>query len=121
MTRRHSKQRQSLIQHLQWKPVRCSLSQLLAGGRLVINAIRKEEKDKAELLALDYERDLWQEKSIRSVANVTRKDVRQCLELAVQIPLVPGNHHIPPWKTPTRPLREIRQGGLRGAKVLLIE
>ena len=37
-----------------WKPILQSLQNLEKGGRLVINAIRKEETDKESLLALDY-------------------------------------------------------------------
>ena len=37
-----------------WKPVVEALKNLSPGGRLVINAIRKEEADKGELLRLDY-------------------------------------------------------------------
>jgi len=42
----------------------------------VINAIRKEG-DKYSLLALDYPNHLWLEKEIKSVANITRDDVRE--------------------------------------------
>ncbi len=37
-----------------WKPIVEALKNLEKGGRLVINAIRKEEGDKSELLNLDY-------------------------------------------------------------------
>ena len=36
-----------------WKPVVCALKNLKSGGRLVVNAIRKEEADKQQLLELD--------------------------------------------------------------------
>lgn len=67
-----------------WKPVLAALSQLAPGGRLVINAIRKEPDDRQLLSELNYSEQLWMEKSIRSVANVTREDVRAMLRLAVQ-------------------------------------
>ncbi len=51
-----------------WKPVVEALKNLAPGGRLVINAIRKEDGDKDYLLKLDYARDLWMEKEIKSVA-----------------------------------------------------
>ena len=47
-----------------------ALKNLAPGGRLVINAIRKEEVDQDALLQLDYPSDLWLEKEIKSVANV---------------------------------------------------
>ncbi len=65
-----------------WKPVLEALRQLVPGGRLIINAIRKESSDRHLLSELDYGRQLWMEKSIRSVANVTRRDVHAVLELA---------------------------------------
>ena len=72
-----------------WTPVLEALRNLAPGGRLVINAIRKEAGDKAALLELDYRSQLWLEKEIKSVANVTRKDVREFLELAAAIGLEP--------------------------------
>ena len=65
-----------------WKPVIEALACLKPGGRLVINAIRKEEGDKKTLLNLDYPHHLWQEKEIKSVANVARTDVSEFLRLA---------------------------------------
>lgn len=103
-----------------WKPVRSALACLESGGRLVINAIRKEDADKSELLELHYETHLWQEKSIQSVANVTRDDVRACLRLASEIPLVPEVTTYP-LEAANRALLELRQGGSRGAKVLLMD
>ena len=65
------------------------MKNLRPGGRLVINAIRKEEADKDFLLKLDYTGHLWMEKEIKSVANVTRDDVREFLSLAAEIPIRP--------------------------------
>ena len=42
-----------------WQPVLEALANLKGGGRLVINAIRKEDADKNLLLELDYLRHLW--------------------------------------------------------------
>ncbi len=72
-----------------WTPIVKALENLEPGGRLVINAIRKEETDKDALLHLDYEVHLWKEKEIKSVANVTRADVREFLLLAARIPIQP--------------------------------
>jgi propanol-preferring alcohol dehydrogenase len=60
-----------------WKPVVSSLINLEPAARLVINAIRKEETDNDFLLRLNYSRDLWLEKEIKSVANVTRRDMQE--------------------------------------------
>jgi propanol-preferring alcohol dehydrogenase len=103
-----------------WKPVRNALSQLQPGGRLVINAIRKEDTDKEELLALDYEKHLWHEKSIHSVANVSRNDVRKCLELAAEMNLTPDISTYPMRQANTA-LQELKRGGQPGAKVLIME
>ncbi|HKX55361.1 MAG TPA: hypothetical protein VJN01_04640, partial [Xanthomonadales bacterium] len=65
-----------------WLPVLAALRQLAPGGRLIINAIRKESVDRHLLIELDYGAQLWMEKSVGSVANVTRADVRGMLRLA---------------------------------------
>ena len=45
-----------------WRPVVEALANLKPGGRLVINAIRKEDGDKDALLGLRYHDHLWMEK-----------------------------------------------------------
>ncbi|MBI5288228.1 MAG: zinc-dependent alcohol dehydrogenase family protein [Chloroflexi bacterium] len=102
-----------------WLPVLESLRHLVKGGRLVINAIRKEDGDRADLLALDYAGHLWLEKSIQSVANVTRTDVAEFLEVAARIPLRAEVREYP-LEDANRALREIREREIRGAKVLRI-
>ena len=83
----------------------------------MINAIRKEDKDREALLRLDYARDLWLEKEIKSVANVTRRDVQEFLELAAQIPLRPEVEVYPLDRAP-QALLELKTKRIRGAKVL---
>ncbi|MCX5822262.1 MAG: zinc-dependent alcohol dehydrogenase family protein [Deltaproteobacteria bacterium] len=102
-----------------WKPVVEALRHLSPGGRLVINAIRKEERDKAELLRLDYPAHLWLEKEIKSVANVTRRDITEFLELAAEIPLRPEVQEYPLTEA-NLALAELKTGKIRGAKVLRI-
>jgi propanol-preferring alcohol dehydrogenase len=102
-----------------WKPVVEALRNLAPGGRLVINAIRKEEVDKAELLRLDYPRDLWLEKEIKSVANVARRDVQEFLALAAQIPIRP-EVEVYPLEAANQALIELKTQRVRGAKVLQI-
>lgn len=102
-----------------WKPVVEALANLEAGGRLVINAIRKQEGDKRELLRLNYETHLWMEKEIKSVANVAAGDVREFLSLAADIPLLPEVAEYP-LEEANRALLEIREQQIRGAKVLMI-
>ncbi|MDA8126010.1 MAG: zinc-dependent alcohol dehydrogenase family protein [Deltaproteobacteria bacterium] len=100
-----------------WKPVVEALKHLTPGGRLVINAIRKEERDKAELLRLDYPAHLWLEKEIKSVANVTRHDISEFLALAAEIPLRPEVQEYP-LTDANRALADLKEGKIRGAKVL---
>ena len=102
-----------------WKPVVEALGALAPGGRLVINAIRKENGDKDYLLNLDYERHLWLEKDIKSVANVTRKDVSELLSLAAEAGFRP-DVEIYPLKEANRALLDLKEKRLRGAKVLEI-
>jgi propanol-preferring alcohol dehydrogenase len=102
-----------------WKPVVEALKNLEQGGRLVINAIRKEDADKDYLLQLDYPQHLWQEKEIKSVANVTRRDIKEFLTLAAQIPLMPEVEEYP-LEEANRALTELKEGRIRGAKVLKI-
>ncbi|HXX80986.1 MAG TPA: zinc-dependent alcohol dehydrogenase family protein [Thermodesulfovibrionales bacterium] len=103
-----------------WKPFVRALRNLERGGRLVINAIRKEEKDKESLLGLEYFRDLWMEKEIKSVANITRKDVEESLALAAEISLKPEIQEFT-LSEANRALQELKQRKIRGAKVLRIE
>jgi alcohol dehydrogenase, propanol-preferring len=102
-----------------WKPVVEALRNLRPGGRLVINAIRKEEADQGELLRLRYPEHLWMEKEIKSVANVTRRDVREFLQLAAEADLRPEIREYPLAEA-NRALRELKRGGQPGAKVLRI-
>ena len=103
-----------------WRPILSALGNLTPGGRLVINAIRKEEQDKESLLELDYPRDLWMEKEIKSVANVTRNDVREFLELAAAIPIKP-EYQLYPLEDANRALLELKERKIRGAKVLQVK
>jgi propanol-preferring alcohol dehydrogenase len=102
-----------------WKPDVEALRNLEPGGRLVINAIRKEEKDKDALLALSYPDHLWLEKEIKSVANVTRRDVVEFLELAAEMQIKPEVQEFA-LKDANQALVELRAAKIRGAKVLRI-
>lgn len=101
-----------------WLPVLTSLAHLTPGGRLVINAIRKENTDRHLLTKLDYATQIWQEKEIKSVANVSRSDVRQFLKLAASIPIRPEVQEYP-LEAANTALCELKERKIRGAKVLL--
>ena len=102
-----------------WRPDLEALKRLKPGGRLVINAIRKEEADKEALLKLDYASQLWMEKEIKSVANVTRRDVREFLQLAAEAGIKPEFQEYG-LADANQALFEMKQGKIRGAKVLVI-
>jgi propanol-preferring alcohol dehydrogenase len=102
-----------------WTPVVEALANLRPGGRLVINAIRKEEGDKDYLLRLSYRDHLWLEKEIISVANVTHRDIAELLPIAAEIPLRPAVQTYRLAEA-NRALLELKRGPVRGAKVLLI-
>lgn len=102
-----------------WKPVVEALTNLRAGGRLVINAIRKEDRDKDYLLNLRYHDHLWLEKEIKSVANVTHQDIAEFLPLAAAIPIRPEVETYA-LSDANKALADLKRGGIRGAKVLVI-
>lgn len=102
-----------------WKPVIEALGNLAPGGRLVINAIRKEAADTSELLRLDYAAHLWLEKEIKSVANVTRSDVSEFLELAAGMAIKPDIEEYALADANTA-LLELKTRRIRGAKVLRV-
>lgn len=102
-----------------WQPVLSALAALAPGGRLVINAIRKESADQPALLGLDYPTHLWQEKEVKSVANVTRQDVREFLALATAAAIHPEVQEYG-LDQANQALLELKQRKIRGAKVLRI-
>ncbi len=65
--------------------LREALRNLEKGGRVVVNVIRKE----TPVPELDYTQYLWHEKELKSVANITRKDIEEFLLLAAKIPILP--------------------------------
>ena len=96
--------------------VRDALGVLERGGRLVINAIRKE----TPVPPLDYAEYLWLEKEIKSVANVTRADAEEFLPLAAQIPIVPTIEEFP-LEQANDVLYAIKHSKLRAAAVLRVQ
>ena len=103
-----------------WEPVVEALNNLSPGGRLVINAIRKEDRDKDYLMRLDYPDHLWMEKEIKSIANVTRKDVSEFLSLAADMGIKPEIQEYPLAEA-NKALLDLKTKGVRGAKVLTMD
>jgi propanol-preferring alcohol dehydrogenase len=100
-------------------PVVNALECLKPGGRLVINAIRKESVDKEYLMQVDYSRHLWMEKEIKSVANVTSGDVKSFIRIAAEMSLKP-EVEIYPFKDANRAIIDIKQRKIKCAKVLVV-
>jgi len=102
-----------------WKPVLAALACLRPGGRLVINAIRKEAGDRHLMAEISYEQHLWMEKEIKSVANVTRHDIEAFLPIAAAAGLRVETERYA-LEDANQALRDLRAGNVRGAKVLQI-
>jgi propanol-preferring alcohol dehydrogenase len=95
--------------------VRDGLAVLEKGGRLVINAIRKE----TPVPPLPYAEYLWLEKEIKSIANVTRRDAEEFLPLAAEIPITPTIEEFA-LSQANEVLIAIKNSGLRSAAVLKV-
>ncbi|MDX1516044.1 MAG: alcohol dehydrogenase catalytic domain-containing protein [Woeseiaceae bacterium] len=102
-----------------WRPVLAALAALRPGGRLVINAIRKQDDDRDVLASLSYDRHLWLEKELKTVANVTAADIARFLPIAAEIPVQVETECFPLSRA-NDALNSLRRGHLRGAKVLEI-
>ncbi|MDJ0700583.1 MAG: alcohol dehydrogenase catalytic domain-containing protein [Woeseiaceae bacterium] len=102
-----------------WKTVLAALERLRPAGRLVINAIRKEDADRDLLAGLRYEDHLWLEKEVKTVANVTHRDIGEFLPVAAQAALRVETTCLP-LERANEALQALREGHLRGAYVLKI-
>jgi propanol-preferring alcohol dehydrogenase len=102
-----------------WKPVLAGLECLRPGGRLVINAIRKEAGDRDLMATIRYEDHLWMEKEVKSVANVTRRDLEEFLPIAAELPLHVAVEEYA-LEDANKALLDLRSGHVRGAKVLRV-
>jgi propanol-preferring alcohol dehydrogenase len=63
---------------------------------------------------------LWEERVIRSVANLTRKDGYDFLGLAPAIPIRTETEHFP-LREANEALDALRKGRIKGAAVLVME
>jgi alcohol dehydrogenase, propanol-preferring len=88
-----------------------ALRALDRGGVVAINAIHLDR-----IPAFDYDL-LWLERQVRSVANVTREDVRAFLALAAEIP-IRTRTEVLPLDAANDALRRLRAGQVAGAAVL---
>jgi propanol-preferring alcohol dehydrogenase len=102
-----------------WRPVLQALQNLRPGGRLVINAIRKEAGDRDLMAEISYERHLWLEKELKTVANITSGDIAEFLPIAAEIPIRPAVESYP-LEDANKALNDLKAGDVRGKKVLLV-
>jgi propanol-preferring alcohol dehydrogenase len=100
-----------------WAPILAALRCLRPGGRLVINAIRKEDRDRHLMADINYATQLWMEKEIKTVANVTSADIAEFLPIAARIPLRPTVESFS-LERANEALHALRSGRMRGAFVL---
>jgi propanol-preferring alcohol dehydrogenase len=90
-----------------------ALRALEKGGRLVMAVIRKRNP----IPSMDYAQLLWDEKEIKSVANITRKDAQEFLFLAAEIPIIPEVQEFR-LEEANQALILLKQGKIQGAGVL---
>jgi propanol-preferring alcohol dehydrogenase len=90
-----------------------ALRALEKGGRLVMAVIRKRNP----IPPMDYAQLLWDEKEIKSVANITRKDAQEFLSLAAEIPIIPEVQEFR-LEEANQALILLKQGKIQGAGVL---
>ena len=91
-----------------------ALELLEGGGRLVVNAIRKQTP-----IVLDYAKHLWKEREVKSVANVTREDVREFVEFYSKHG-VETHVQVYALEEVNKALRDLKAARVRGAPVLRI-
>ena len=91
-----------------------ALASLRKGGVVAVNAIHLDR-----IPAFDYDRLLWGERQIRSVANMTRQDAKDFLELAAEIKLRPKVTAFPLDKI-NEALAAVKNDSIDGSAVILL-
>jgi len=91
-----------------------ALRALDKGGRLVIAVIRK----RTPIPPMDYASLLWDEREIKSVANITRRDIEEFLPLAAEIPIITEVQAFPLGQA-NEALLKLKEGKVRGAAALI--
>lgn len=93
--------------------VRPALAALDRGGTLAVAGIHL-----SEIPPLDYQRHLFQERTLCSVTANTREDARALLRLATEVPIRTSVHPYP-LERANEALLELKHDRIRGAAVLL--
>jgi propanol-preferring alcohol dehydrogenase len=89
-----------------------ALRAVVPGGTVVCGGIHM-----SDIPSFRYE-DLWRERTLRSVANLTRADAREFLALAPQVPVTTHVHRYPLEAT-NEALDDLRAGRFTGAAVVV--
>ena len=74
----------------------------------------------SQIPALDYEKHLYYEKTMRSVTASTRQDGEELLQLAAEIPIQTQTQQFPLTEA-NRALQLLKAGKINGAGVLAVE
>lgn len=90
-----------------------ALKALKKGGDVICGGIHM-----SDIPSFPYE-DLWEERSIESVANLTRRDGTEFMQLAPEIP-VESNVTTYPLEEANKALEDLREGNFEGSAVLEI-
>jgi len=96
------------------KVVVSALSALRKGGVVAINAIHLDQ-----MPAFDYDKLLWGERQIRSVANVTRRDARDFLAIAAELNIRPSIRTFSLAEA-NRALEAVKHEGVDGSAVIVL-
>jgi alcohol dehydrogenase, propanol-preferring len=95
--------------------VPAALGTLAKGGTVVCAGIHM-----SDIPSFSYDDLLWEERSVRSVANLTRQDGREFLDLAPQVPI--STNVTPfPLEQANEALNTLRSGRLQGSAVLVVD
>ncbi len=92
-----------------------ALRVLKPGGTLALGGIYMSPTP-----PLDYQKHLWHERVIRSVANSTRADGQGLLDAAARIP-VRTEVQTFPYQEANQALQDLKQGRINGAAVLVVD
>ncbi|MEM4512986.1 MAG: alcohol dehydrogenase catalytic domain-containing protein [Ignisphaera sp.] len=91
-----------------------TLEVLNRGGKIVINVIRKQTP-----IVLDYVKHMWLEKEVKTVANITRKDVTEFIRIVEKFGV---DSHIQRYKFEevNKALRDLKAAKVVGSPILKI-
>jgi alcohol dehydrogenase, propanol-preferring len=95
------------------KVVVSALASLRKGGVVAVNAVHLDQ-----IPAFDYDKLLWGERQIRSVANMTRKDARDFLQIALELKIRP-KVAIFPLTEANRALMAVKEETADGSAVIV--